>query len=83
MALRCQFVHVYFLSKFLRYQISQRRMWPLLVVVILPIFERFFGFCQRGKQVFIQALIPQLAVEAFDKAILLGPSKQFHRTLTL
>ncbi len=47
-------------------------MWSLLVVIILPFFERFFCFSLRGKQSFVQAFVSQLAVEAFDKSILLG-----------
>ena len=47
-------------------------MWSLLVAIISPFFERFFGINQRDKQDFIEAFISQLAVKAIDNSILLG-----------
>ena len=44
------------------------------VVILLPIFERFTGIVQCAKLRFIEAFIPQLAVEAFDEAVLLALS---------
>ena len=44
------------------------------VVILLPIFERFTSVVQRAKLRFIEAFIPQLAVEAFDEAVLLALS---------
>jgi len=42
------------------------------VISLLPVFKRFAGIAQFAKQRFIQAFIPQLAVEAFDETVLLG-----------
>ena len=47
-------------------------MWSAPVVVFLPFFQRLSGIAQCAEQCLVQALIPKLAVETFDEAILLG-----------
>ena len=44
--------------------------WPLLVIVFRPCFDPAPGITQTGKPVRVQALIPKLAVEAFDRTVL-------------
>lgn len=41
-------------------------MWSVAVVILLPCFQRFLGFCQRAEERFVQEFVPELAVEAFD-----------------
>ena len=49
-------------------------MWSAPVVTLLPFFKRSAGIAQCAEQRFIEAFIPEFAVEAFDKAVLLGLS---------
>jgi len=63
MALRGHFVRRHFLDKFLGRQVLQRRMSSVSVEILLPCFQRFFGFGQRAEERFVQGFVPQLAVE--------------------
>lgn len=45
-------------------------MWPVPVVVLLACCDMGSCFGQRREQRFIEALVPEAAVEAFDKSIL-------------
>lgn len=42
------------------------------IVVLSPVFDQASGFSQIAEQVFVEAFIAQLAVEAFDKGVLGG-----------
>jgi hypothetical protein len=44
--------------------------WPVVIVVISPFFDDIAGMIVAGKQVFIQTLIAQPTVEAFNKTVL-------------
>ena len=41
-----------------------------MVVVVAPCRDQRPGVAQVGKQVFIETLVPQAAIEAFDEAVL-------------
>jgi hypothetical protein len=43
--------------------------WPIFVVVLAPVFDRLPRVSKGEKPILIQALLPQSAVEAFDKSI--------------
>jgi len=45
-------------------------MWPVVIVVSPPFFDYITGVIVTGKQVFIQTLIAQPSVEAFNKTVL-------------
>ena len=45
-------------------------MWAVLVVVGSPIFDDVLGVAAAGEDVFVQALVAQAAIEAFDEAVL-------------
>jgi len=47
-------------------------MWPVFVVLPLPLAHNLANLCQIPEQVQIQNLIAQTAVKAFDKSILVG-----------
>ena len=47
-------------------------MWAVLVVVNPPCFDDLLGVAVASKYVFVQTLVAQAAVEAFDKAVLHG-----------
>lgn len=51
-------------------------MWPAPIVILLPFFKRMAGIGQRAEERFIEAFIAQLAVKAFDKAVLLGLARR-------
>ena len=51
-------------------------MWSVQVIVLLPFFQRLAGLTQCAKERFIQAFVPQHAVEAFDEAVLLELSRR-------
>jgi len=42
------------------------------IVILPPFFQRFAGIGQRTEKRLVQTFVPQLAVIAFDKAVLLG-----------
>ena len=44
-------------------------MWPILVVVLAPVFDRLPCLSKGDKPVLIQALLAQSPVEAFDESI--------------
>ena len=48
---------------------------PDLVVVLAPERDGRSGLLQRLEPLFVQALVPELAVEALDVAVLHGPSR--------
>jgi hypothetical protein len=50
---------------------AERGMRPEVVVVVTPKGQLAAGVCQAVEDLFVQAFIPQAAVEAFDEAILL------------
>ena len=50
-------------------------MWSAPIVVLLPFFQRMTGVGQRAEERFIEAFISQLAVKAFNEAVLLGFSR--------
>ena len=56
--------------KFRRGLIIQRTMWPMLVVVPAPGSDQDTSLRQTRKPVVIQTLVPESAIEAFDKRIL-------------
>jgi hypothetical protein len=43
---------------------------PLLVVVLVPRLDNGPGLGHRGEPVLVEALVPQLAVEALDEGVL-------------
>ena len=45
-------------------------MWPAGVVIDPPGFDGFPGILQVQKPVFVEAFVPELAVEGFDEGIL-------------
>ena len=45
-------------------------MWPTLVIVLSPLVDDNPGMVKGVEPVLIQALIPELAIEAFDECIL-------------
>ena len=45
-------------------------MRAVVVVVVAPCRNQMAGMAQGWEQVFVQALIPQSSVEAFDQAVL-------------
>ena len=47
-------------------------MWSVPVEILLPLFNCFANVVHCAKQSFIEAFISQLAIEVFDKAVLLG-----------
>lgn len=47
-------------------------MRALAIVFLSPIFNDFSGMSDREKPVLVEALISELAIEAFDVRILLG-----------
>ena len=47
-------------------------MWTVVVVVAAPAFDREAGVVQAGEPVLVEALVPELPVEALDKRILYG-----------
>lgn len=49
-------------------------MRPPVVVVTSPFFDFLFGFFKRGKQICVEALISQSAIEAFDVRVFRGLS---------
>jgi len=51
-------------------------MWPAPIVILLPFFKRMAGIGQRAEERFIEASIAQLAVKAFDKAVLVGLARR-------
>ena len=48
----------------------EARVWSVGVVVDPPFLDDLAGFVEIGEQMFVQALVAQSAVEAFDKAVL-------------
>src|ERR1700712_1507211 len=64
-------------------QLSELRWWhslatavrPDLFVVLAPERDGRSGLLQRLEPLFVQALVPELAVEALDVAVLHGPSR--------
>ena len=59
-------------ARFCRGFVAQRGLRPDFVVVIAPEGELLAGVGEAVEDRFIQAFIPQAAVEAFDQAVLLG-----------
>ena len=57
-----------------RWSVSQRRMRPHRVVVHPPLFDHHLRLLQRVEDLSIQALVSQLAVEAFAVPVLPGTS---------
>lgn len=55
--------------------IAQGRVRSMVVVVLQPALELPPGIGQRKKDLHVQALVPQLAVKAFDIAVLDRPSR--------
>ena len=45
-------------------------MGPVMVVVFAPCRNQMAGMAQVGKEVLVEALVPQAAIEAFHEAIL-------------
>ena len=58
--------------KFRRSLVTQRTVWPMLVVVPAPGGDQDTSLGQTRKPVVIQALVPEAPVEAFDECILRG-----------
>ena len=50
-------------------------MWPAPIVILLPFFKRMAGIGQRAEERFIEAFVSELAVKAFNEAVLLGFSR--------
>jgi len=46
-------------------------MWPIVIIVISPLFNEFSGVIVVHEQMCIKALIAQFTIEALNKAILL------------
>src|ERR1039458_1347920 len=59
-----------------RRQVTQRRMRPDMIVVPLPVADLAPRVSQIQEPVLVQTLIPELAVEAFDVAILHRPARR-------
>ena len=58
-------------------------MWPLGVVLDPPRFNDLSGMRHRQEPVFIQAFVPELAVEAFNVRVLIGlPGSDEHQVDT-
>src|SRR6202051_1553910 len=60
--------------KFLRCQVAQSAMWSHLVVIDPPAFDGLPRIVQSEKPVFVEVLLAELAMEAFDVAVLHRPS---------
>src|SRR5208283_5937403 len=54
------------------WSVSQRRMRPYRVVMHSPLLDHHLGLLQRVEDLSVQALIPELAVEAFTVPVLPG-----------
>src|SRR5579884_4328423 len=63
--------------------IGQRAVWTHLVVIDSPLFDGFPGIVQRQEPVQVQAFLAELAVEAFNIAILHRPSRRDEGQLDL
>ena len=50
-------------------------MWSAPVVILLPFYQRMTSFGQPAEERFVGALISQLAIKAFNEAVLLGFSR--------
>ena len=53
-----------------RREVADRAVWPDLVVVPAPGRDHRPGVLERGEPVFVEALVAELAVEAFDVGVL-------------
>src|SRR6185437_5448714 len=60
--------------KFLRCQVAQSAVWMHLVVIDPPAFDGLPRIVQSEEPVFVEALLAELAMEAFDVAVLHRPS---------
>ena len=60
--------------EFFRCEIAQRAVWAHLVVIDPPAFDGFPRIVQSEKPVLVEAFFAELAVEAFDVAVLHRPS---------
>ncbi len=52
-------------------------MWSVLIIIISPSVDNFSGMIVAAEKMFIQAFIPQSAIEAFNQAILHGFSRRY------
>ena len=57
--------------EFFRCQVAQRTVRAHLVVIDSPAFDGFPRIVQSEKPVFVEALLAELAMKAFDVAVLL------------
>lgn len=62
------------LSSHGRGSIVQGAVWSPMVVELPPAFDQYTSLTDIAEPLAVEALIPQLAVEAFDKAVLPGPT---------
>jgi hypothetical protein len=52
-----------------RHVVSDRAVWPDLVVVSAPMLQLFSGVGKRQEPMSVQALCPELAVERLDETV--------------
>lgn len=58
-----------------RGQSAEGLLWSLLVIFPAPSFDDHTGVCQAGEPVFVQAFLPEAAIERFDVGVLVGLAK--------
>lgn len=64
------FFHSHFHCEFAGCDVAQRRVRPVLVVILLPFRDCGAGLSEQRKQSLVEALVAEAAVEAFDEAVL-------------
>ena len=58
-----------------RRAVIQRRVWPVVVIVLVPALQLPPCIGQREEDLYVQALVPQLAIKALDITVLDRPSR--------